>query len=56
MKYEVVNTHCRCHPETCCCNPYQICLDGEKVASGYDKKRLEQLAKLANKAKENKRG
>ncbi len=27
---------CDCHPETCCCGPMALILDGEKITTGYE--------------------
>jgi len=34
--YELIKTTCICHPETCCCEDYQILLDGKAVAKTSD--------------------
>lgn len=35
--YVVELNRCSCHPETCCCNPYKITMDGEEFITVFNK-------------------
>lgn len=37
MTIEIRPTHCNCHPETCCCSPFQVFRNGKRVGNSVTK-------------------
>lgn len=35
-KYTIEKNSCKCHPETCCCNPWVVMKGGEKIITVFD--------------------
>lgn len=35
-QWSVEYNYCKCHPETCCCSPYKLLLNGEFISSGSE--------------------
>lgn len=50
LQIEIRDTQCQCHPETCCCAPQTLWIDGEPVVKG----RTENLKKIVNAVEGNK--
>jgi hypothetical protein len=48
--YKLEVNRCDCHPETCCCAPYRIVIEGSDtvVATGDGKAQLTRLVQAAN--------
>lgn len=46
--YTVEINYCRCHPETCNCNPWVIKKDGKKFITVFDKQKAEIIVKALN--------
>jgi hypothetical protein len=48
-EYHVRPNYCRCHPETCCCDPWAVFDgNGEKWETFWDKTIAERVAKSLN--------
>ena len=47
MDIQLTKKHCKCHPETCCCNDYEIYINDEFICSGFDKYKMNYLIMLA---------
>lgn len=50
-RYKIKGNNCRCHPETCCCDPYLVVdtqKNDERVASFYKLPDAENLLKHLN--------
>ncbi len=48
-EWHVRPNHCRCHPETCCCDGWAIHKpNGEKYSTMYQKKDAEEFANFKN--------
>jgi len=49
-EYRLKATRCNCHPETCCCSPWQLFdPDGKYVSSFDNKKNGKKIVKKLNK-------
>ena len=45
MNLTIQRTYCNCHPETRGCDPYELMLDGKKIANVYDPSGLTSVIK-----------
>jgi hypothetical protein len=52
-KFKVKPNHCKCHPETCGCNPWIILYpDGAKYETFWCKSEAEKTCEILNKEQE----
>ena len=49
MTYNVIKNYCRCHPETCGCNPWAVVDGTTTITTCYDKDTAEAVATKLNK-------
>ena len=47
MDIQLKENDCKCHSETCCCDPYKIYINDEFICSGNDKDKMNYLVVLA---------
>lgn len=49
MRYSVEVNHCKCHPETCCCNDWRVVnTDGDKISTHFYREDAERVAAMLN--------
>ncbi len=53
-KFQVQRNHCKCHPETCNCNPYAIHEGFKKFTTIFDRGRAEEICAALNRGEEEK--
>ena len=41
--FKIERHYCKCHPETCCCDDYDLTYNGEVLARHLNKSKLEKL-------------